>query len=58
MKHYTIICEPKDFDQKFKEFVEKENPSRIEITHQGHIHYILYTERIPFEYEDDDEFGV
>ena len=48
MKHYTIICEPKEFDQKFKEFVEKENPYQVEITHQGNIHYILYRERYTF----------
>ncbi len=57
MKHKTIICTPELFDEEFEKWKNSftNNIRKLEITHNGNNHYIMYLidETI---YEDDDEY--
>lgn len=49
INHITIICPPDEFDEQFKKFISSNNVKEVEITHQGHLHYILWKSLIVFE---------
>lgn len=48
MQHHTIVCDPNEFDKEYNKWVKSINLAnyqsfyKMNITHDGNYHYILY----------------